>query len=145
MRSRRHLITGVIAFVAAIAGVLIGRQLVEPAPQPGAELHAVLHEQLSLDTDQEKALHLLEANFAVRRQAIERELRVENARLAESIAAEHGNGPRVTAAVHASHTTMGELQKETLAHIFAMRQILRPDQASTFDQAVTKALTEESR
>ena len=40
---------------------------------------------------------------------------------------------------------MGELQKETLAHIFAMRQILRPDQAAKFDQAVVKALTVDAR
>lgn len=145
MRLQRHLITALIAFIAAIAGVLIGRQLVEPEPQPGAELHAVLHEKLSLDANQEKALHGLEASFEARRREIERELRAENARLASAIAAEHGNGPRVTAAVHASHTTMGALQNETLAHIFAMRQILRPDQAATFDRAVTKALTEESR
>lgn len=145
MMSRRHLITAVIAFLAAIAGVLIGRQFVEPAPQPGSELHAVLHERMSLDANQERRLHALEEGFAVRRRALELELRAENARLAEAIAAEHGNGPRVTAAVDASHATMGELQKETLAHIFAMRQILRPDQATTFDRAVTRALTEDAR
>jgi hypothetical protein len=38
---------------------------------------------------------------------------------------------------------MGALQKETLSHIFAMRQLLRPDQARKFDAAVTKALTED--
>ena len=145
MRLQRHLVTALIAFVAAIAGVLLGRQLVEPTPPPGAELHAVLHEQLSLDPAQDKALHALEASFEIRRREIERELRAENARLADAIAAEHGNGPRVTAAVHASHTAMGALQNETLAHIFAMRQILRPDQASTFDRAVTRALTDETR
>lgn len=145
MMSKRLLTITVIAFLAAIAGVFIGRQIVKPAPQPGAELHAVLHERLSLDTDQERQLRALEESFAVRRRALELELRAENARLAEAISAEHGNGPRVTAAVHASHATMGELQKETLAHIFAMRQILRPDQATTFDQAVTRALTEDAR
>jgi hypothetical protein len=36
---------------------------------------------------------------------------------------------------------MGELQKETLQHIFAMRAVLRPDQTSKFDAAVVKALT----
>ena len=40
---------------------------------------------------------------------------------------------------------MGELQKETLAHIFAMRQILRSDQTARFDQAVVKALTTGTR
>src|SRR3546814_12728085 len=37
--------------------------------------------------------------------------------------------------------SMGELQNETLEHIFAMRAVLKPDQAAKFDAAVTKALT----
>ncbi len=40
---------------------------------------------------------------------------------------------------------MGQLQKETLEHIFAMRGVLRPDQAARFDQAVVKALTAQER
>jgi hypothetical protein len=40
---------------------------------------------------------------------------------------------------------MGMLQKETLKHIFAMRAVLRPDQAAKFDAAVVKVLTEPVR
>ena len=145
MSVRQLLIVGLVAFAAAIAGVLIGRHLVPAPPQPGAELHAVLHRQLSLDSEQERQLEALESAFAVRRRALQLEMRAENARLAGAIAAEHGNGPRVAAAVDASHRTMGQLQKETLAHIFAMRELLRPDQAATFDAAVTRALTEDPR
>ena len=145
MSVRPLLLVGLVAFAAAIAGVLIGRPLVPAPPQPGAELHAVLHRQLSLDSEQERQLEALESAFAVRRRALELEMRAENARLAGAIAAEHGNGPRVAAAVDASHRTMGQLQKETLAHIFAMRELLRPDQAATFDAAVTRALTEDPR
>jgi hypothetical protein len=36
---------------------------------------------------------------------------------------------------------MGELQKATLRHVFAMRAVLRPDQAARFDAAISKALT----
>ena len=134
-----------LVFVAAIAGVVIGRQILAPAHPAGSELHAVLHDQLSLDEAQERRLHALEQSFATRRQALEQEMRAENAQLAEAIAAEHGNGPRVAAAVDASHRTMGTLQKETLVHIFAMRALLRPDQAARFDAAVTRALTEDAR
>jgi hypothetical protein len=145
MNRRRIALIAILAFIAALVGVLVGRQFVTPPPQPGAELHAVLHDQLSLDADQERQLEVLERTFAIRRRALELEMRSENARLAEAITAEHGNGPRVAAAVDASHRTMGELQKETLAHIFAMRALLRPDQAGKFDAAVTKALTEDAR
>ena len=36
---------------------------------------------------------------------------------------------------------MGALQNETLAHIFAMRAVLRPDQQERFDRAVVETLT----
>ncbi|KQM27904.1 MULTISPECIES: periplasmic heavy metal sensor [unclassified Sphingomonas] len=146
MSARARLILCVIAaFVAAIGGVFVGRALLPAPAQPGAELHDVLHHRLALDTNQEARLKELEQRFAVERRALELELRADNARLAEAIEAEHGNGPRVAAAVDRSHTAMGELQKATLAHIFAMRQLLRPDQTAQFDRAVVKALTDDAR
>jgi hypothetical protein len=134
----------VIAFLAGVGGVFVGRVLF-PSPTHGSELHEVLHHQLDLDAGQERRLETLERQFAVRRSVLELQLRAANARLADAIEAEHGNGPRVAAAVDASHAAMGELQKATLEHIFAMRQILRPDQADKFDRAVVKALTADAR
>lgn len=146
MSSRTRLVLGVTAcFVAAIGGVFVGRALLPAPAQPGAELHDVLHHKLALDASQEARLQILEQRFAVQRRTFELELRADNARLAEAIEAEHGNGPRVAAAVDRSHADMGELQKATLAHIFDMRQLLRPGQTAQFDQAVVKALTDDSR
>lgn len=141
---RAWLALGVAAcFLAAIGGVFVGRILFPAPVQPGAELHDVLHHKLTLDVGQQARLQLLEQRFAVQRRALELELRADNARLAEAMEAEHGNGPRVTAAVDRSHAVLGELQKATLAHIFAMRQLLRPDQTVPFDKAVVKALTDD--
>ncbi len=146
MTNRRLMLTiAVIAFLAALCGVLVGRSVFPTHPAPGADLHAILHDQLELDAAQKKRLAEIESHFAIQRRALEMELRADNARLADAIEAEHGNGPRVAAAVDASHRAMGELQKATLAHVFAMRQILRPDQTATFDQAVVKALTADVR
>lgn len=142
---RWTIVIAVVAFLTGIAGVFLGRALIPAAQTQGTELHEVLHHQLQLDAGQEARLDALEQQFAIRRRALELELRAANARLAGAIQAEHGNGPQVAAAVDASHAAMGELQKETLAHIFAMRQILRPDQARKFDQAVVKALTVDAR
>ncbi len=135
----------IACFIAATGGVFVGRALLPAPAKPGAELHDVLHHKLALDAGQEARLQVLEQRFAVQRRAFELELRADNARLAEAIEAEHGNGPRVAAAVDQSHAVMGELQKATLAHIFAMRQLLRPDQTGQFDQAVVKALTDDAR
>ncbi|SFR99268.1 periplasmic heavy metal sensor [Sphingomonas jatrophae] len=140
--TKRIVLCALLAFLAAIGGVFIGRMLLPQPKQPGAALHEVLHHRLALDADQQARLKVLEDRFAVQRRALELELRAANAHLAEAIETEHGNGPRVAAAVDQSHAAMGELQKATLAHIFAMRQLLRPDQTSQFDDAVVKALTD---
>ena len=119
------------------------RQALPSRSRRSAQLdHLRLDHAFALDGDQQARLKVLEDRFAVQRRALELEMRAANARLAEAIEAEHGNGPRVAAAVDQSHAAMGELQKATLAHIFAMRQLLRPDQTSQFDDAVVKALTD---
>ncbi len=132
----------VLAFLAAIGGVFVGRALLPQDVPQGVALHDVLHHQLALDANQAARIATLEAQFAERRRALELELRAANARLAEAIAAEHAAGPRVAAAVDQSHAAMGALQKATLAHLFAMRRLLRPDQAARFDAAVVRALTD---
>lgn len=144
MNFRRLALTVILVFVAAVSGVVVGHHFVNAGPA-GSELHALLHDQLALDAEQERRVHALERDFAVRQRALEGEMRAENARLAAAINSERNNGPRVAAAVDASHETMGRLQKETLAHMFAMRKLLRPDQTAKFDAAVTKALTEDAR
>lgn len=140
---RRWALIAFIAFTAAIIGVFAGRALLPQVSHTGAELHSLLHDQVELDAAQERKLEALERSFAIRHTALELELRADNAKLAEAIEAEHGYGPRVTAAIDASHAAMGQMQKETLEHIFAMRSLLRPDQAAQFDAAVVKALTAE--
>lgn len=142
---RRMLLVALIAFAAAIAGVWLGRAVLAPNPAADSELHALLHDQLNLDAAQLAKLEELEQVFAVRRKALELEMRADNAKLAAAIEAEHGYGPQVTAAIDQSHMAMGELQKETLEHIFAMRALLRPDQAARFDEAVVKALTADQK
>ncbi|MBN9506638.1 MAG: periplasmic heavy metal sensor [Sphingopyxis granuli] len=142
MHNRRRLVLLVLlTFAVAIAGVVIGRVFVVPDRPVETELHELLHRDLKLDDAQRARLDVIENNYAIRRQALESQLRADNARLAEAIEAEHGYGPKVAAAVDRSHQSMGELQKETLQHIFAMRAVLRPDQTSRFDAAVVKALT----
>lgn len=142
---RRWLLIAAIAFTAALVGVFAGRALLPKVSHTGAELHDLLHDRLELDAAQKRKLEALERSFAIRRRALELELRSDNAKLAAAIEAERGYGPRVTAAVDASHAAMGQLQKETLEHVFAMRSLLRPEQAAQFDAAVVKALTADQK
>lgn len=142
MTLRRYLLVAVVAFGAALAAVLCARMWLAPAPRVESEVHSLIHRDLSLDAAQERRIHELEAAFARRRDVLEDEMRADNQRLARAIVAEHGYGPQVARAIDRSHHVMGELQKETLQHIFAMRAVLRPDQAAKLDAAVVKALTQ---
>lgn len=130
-----------LAFGAALGGAFVGRTWINPPKPVESELHQLLHEELDLDAGQKQRIEEIERQFAIKRQALELELRADNARLAAAIEKEHGFGPAVSAAVDRSHMAMGELQKATLEHIFAMRSVLRPDQAARFDASVVKALT----
>jgi hypothetical protein len=143
--ARRVAIIGFIAFLAALVGVFVGRLLVDAPKQNENELHALLHRELTLSDDQEKRLQAIEAQYSGRREALELEMRASNIRLAQAIEAEHGYGPRVTKAIDETHEVMGELQKETLRHLFAMRSVLDRDQAAMFDKVVVKALTADAR
>lgn len=146
MKSKiRLIVIAIVAFAAALGGVFAGRLIVDPERQSESELHAVLHKRLKLDKAQHQKIEVIEQRFAVRRQALELEMRTANVYLAEAIEAEHGYGPKVTAAIDHSHHVMGAMQKETLEHLFAMRAVLTPDQAAMFDQTVVKALTAEAR
>ncbi len=143
--TKRLLLIAVIAFAAAAAGVFAARTYVDAPRKSESELHALLHGQLRLDAAQAAKIEALETRHATRKQALELEMRAANVRLAEAIDAEHGYGPQVTAAVDHVHHVMGEMQKEVLEHLFAMRAVLNPEQASIFDRTVVKALTAEAR
>ncbi|MBA4759651.1 periplasmic heavy metal sensor [Sphingosinicella sp.] len=138
----RYLLVALISAAVALGTLWASRSLLAPQGHSGGELHAFVHQQLDLDREQEARIEALEVRFASRRAELEATLGQANAELARAMASEHQYGPRVAAAVDHAHMAMGDLQKATLEHVFAMRALLRPDQAVRFDRAVDKALTE---
>lgn len=137
----RYLLIAAVAFAAALAAIWLSRSLAGHHHPAGGELHALMHEQLDLDPAQKAKIEQLEHQFAERRELLDAQLRQANGQLAAAMANEHQYGPKVAEAVDHSHMAMGELQKATLSHVFAMRAVLRPAQAARFDAAVGKALT----
>ena len=134
-------LTVVLTLLAAVAGTWIGaRYIYQQRHQPS--LHEFVHEELELSAAQERRLEVLEQDFAVRRRAREAELRAANAELARAIQERHEYSPEVKAAVERFHDAMGELQKETILHVLAMRKVLTPDQAARFDRRIGEALTD---
>jgi Spy/CpxP family protein refolding chaperone len=142
---KRLALGAMLAFVAALGGVYAGQALFHREQPSETELHALLNRQLDLDSAQHAKIEEIEGHFAIRRKALELKMRAANAHLAQAIEAEHGYGPEVTAAIDHTHQIMGELQKETLQHLFAIRAVLTPEQAAQFDEAVVKALAPPSR
>lgn len=136
----RYILVAVIAFLVALGALWFGQHLRAAAPQE-SRLDAVLHHELDLEPAQKQRIDALEQGFAARRMQLEGELKAANAQLADAIAHDHAYGPAAERAVDRSHVAMGELQKATLRHVFAMRGVLRADQTARFDKAVVEALT----
>jgi hypothetical protein len=139
---RSILVTLVVAFIAGLGGVWAGK-LIFGGQQQAPNLHQVVHRELSLNAYQQQRIDALERDFTPKRQALEMEMRAANADLAAAIREEHGYGPHVTAAVERFHHAMGQLQIDTIQHVFAMREVMTPDQKARFDNIVSAALTAE--
>lgn len=90
--------------------------------------HDWLHRELKLTDAQLNALEPVEAKFGDRQKQLAAALRDANRQLARAIAEDKAYTPRVTAAVEHVHHSMGDLQKASIEHIFAMRAVLTPEQ-----------------
>lgn len=111
---------------------------VRPAPP---DLDTLLHNELALSQDQDRQLDGLEKSFAEQRRLYGGEMHAANRDLAEAITHDHSYGPAAQAAIERFHKAMMALQEESVRHVLAMRQVLTPQQAKTFDALVTKNLT----
>jgi Spy/CpxP family protein refolding chaperone len=141
---RSILLTIVLSVVVAAAGAWGGAQYVVSWMHHATPFHQMVHEKLHLTADQDRRIAGLERDYAVRRRALEAEMRAANADLAQAIQQGHAYTPAVQQAVDRSHQAMSELQTQTILHVLAMRQVLTPEQAARFDDTVAKALTEDA-
>ncbi len=142
--TRGLVLTLVLSVVAAFAGAWGAARYIDARMHHTPPLHDMVHQKLDLSADQQRRIAGLEQDFAIRRQTLEAEMRAANADLARAIGQEPAYSPAVQQAVDRFHRAMGELQKQTILHVLAMRQVLTPEQAARFDDTVVKALTEET-
>lgn len=140
---RNMLITIVLALLAGATGAALGSHYLRRDQPPS--MHDLLHEELELTADQEGRLNETETRFAARRVHLEREMRAANTELAKAMRSSGRYGPEVQAAVEHFHSAMGDLQKETVLHIFEMRALLTPEQTEKFDRRVDEALTQDAQ
>ena len=133
-------LTFVLSVLAAALGVVGGVWLVAAHDHHPASLHQVLHEQLLLTAQQEQRIEVLERDYAAKRKALEAEMRAANAQLAQAYQEGHAYTPQVQAAIDRFHVASDALQKQTMIHVAAMRAVLAPGQAATFDETVVRSL-----
>ncbi len=133
----------VLALLAGCLGAFAVNHWAGERPVPG--LHDFVHNEITLDKSQHDRLDALESKFAVERKELELALRSANAHLAGAMNEEHTYGPKVSAAIDEVHARMGDLQKATVRHVFAMRVILNAEQQREFDQQINKSLTSSPR
>ncbi len=138
-------VTVLLALIAAGIGAWIGAHYAVRQHNSGHSLHAMVHEGLKLTSAQEERLAVIERNYALKREALEGEIRAANRQLALAIQDNQQDSPTVQAAVDRLHVAMGALQKATVTHVFEMRAVLTPEQAKRFDSEVAAALTDEDR
>jgi Spy/CpxP family protein refolding chaperone len=142
--ARSIVLTLVLSLVLGGLGAWAGAEYVTHRMHGHAPLHELVHEKLNLTPDQQRRIEGLETRHTARRQELQTEMRAANADLAQAIEARHAYTPQVQAAVDRFHHAMGELQKETILHVLAMRAELTPQQAAQFDATVAKSLTQEA-
>ena len=128
------------ALTAAVGGWLGVQYGLAHAPRSSVSLNRVLHRQLDLTSAQRQQLATLEATYAARRKVLEAEERAANRALAAALLAKHRYGPQAAQAITQFSAAMTALQVATVQHVMAMRSVLTPRQAQTYDHAVAKAL-----
>ncbi|MGD9967600.1 MAG: Spy/CpxP family protein refolding chaperone [Hyphomonadaceae bacterium] len=140
---RTFIVTALVAFAAGAAGVYLGQKFFSGRADHGS-LDAAVHRELDLSADQEERLEAIEARFAERRGALETEMRAATREISDALMEDKAYTPRVQQAVDHFHETMGQLQHETILHVFEMREVLTPEQQAEFDEIVRRDLLRSS-
>ena len=102
--------------------------------------HEWLHHELNLTEAQLKTLEPIEEKFGAKQRQLADALHEANRQLARAMAEDKAYTPRVTAAVEHVHHRMGDLQKASIEHVFAMRAELTPEQADHLLSLAEQAL-----
>ncbi|VAV92915.1 hypothetical protein MNBD_ALPHA06-1833 [hydrothermal vent metagenome] len=137
---RNTIIVIVLALIAGLAGVWIGKTLFLAAPNDSADLHAEVHNSLNLSRQQDREISVIEKDFAKQKQVLEEKLKAANGSLTDAIQKDRELSAEVKLAGDEYLKVLGELQNETLRHIFSMRSVLNEQQAKQFDVIVIRSL-----
>jgi Spy/CpxP family protein refolding chaperone len=137
---RTFLVMLVVTVIAAAAAGWAGVQYGLDRGDSTADLDAVIHHDLHLTAEQDRAIRKLEADLATERADLQAKMRAANRELAAAITERHSYDAPAREAVERLHAAMSALQEKTILHVLAIRALLTPEQARDFDNKVSKAL-----
>ncbi len=143
MNSKWSLFAGCVLLLAAVAAVsatVTAWMLTRDQTSLPLDYHAWIHDELRMTAEQERRLQPSERRYEETKRHLTEVIRLANQELAQTIAEDRANSPRVQAAVQRIHTAMGELQQATLQHIFEMREVLEPQQYDRLIELTREAL-----
>lgn len=130
-----------LVFVAAAGGAWLSHVLYSHWPAPANhEAHEGIHHRLDLTPEQERALAPIEEHYLAQKRDLEASLSLANRELAQAILDDGRDSERVHAAIEKIHADMGALQKVTIGHVFAMKEVLTPEQYRALLNLTAKAL-----
>lgn len=129
-----------VAVVAALACFATLRISERRVTADDVTSHEWLHHELKLTPEQRRAIEPTEVQFGDRQRKLDAALREAKRQLAVAMAEDKAYTPRVAAAVEHVHHAMGELQKVSIEHVFAMRASLSPEQGDRLLELAQQAL-----
>ena len=138
---RTVIIFFVSVFAVAAISSLATSYFVRDTPASPDDLHDWLHTQLDLSDTQTIALDKIEEQYAAKEIPLRESYAKAKADLATALREEPAFTPRIAEAVEALHSSMGELQKVSIAHLYEMTSVLDPDQSQVLIQYAEMALT----
>ncbi len=134
------LFLAIIVLVAAGAAG-IGATLFAKWREPSrVTAHEWVHTQLDLTAEQAAELVPIERSYDERRDRLAAALQRANGALADAILADAQDSENVSRAIEEIHLRMGDLQKETIGHVFEMKAVLTPDQYDRLIELTAAAL-----
>jgi nickel and cobalt resistance protein CnrR len=129
-----------VVAVAALAAFVTMRWSKNHTTTDAVAAHDWLHKELQLTDAQHKALEPVELKFAESQRRLAAALHQANMELARAIKEDKAYTPRGAAAVEHVHHCMGDLQKTSIEHVFAMRAVLSPEQGEKLLSLAQRAL-----
>lgn len=142
MKSNYLAVAAAAGLVAAsgVAGAWVGARLFHSSHHTHKEFHHELFSELRLNAQQQKLLDAEEARHAIEEKTLRRNLSSANHAFADALASETAYDEDVDNAIIRVHEATLDLQRSSVRHLYAMREIFNDSQKEIFDRHVAETL-----